>query len=487
MSLPVSSHFQGTVSDDRKLYLSVIFMIILFKAVVLMIWGPGIAPDTSGYTRFATLILEGTDWLTNAALQDSAIPTTVFRVAGYPLFIALTQLVSAENWQWIVVLSQFVLSVLSLFSLSRLVSELEMRPWVGAFCLVSVGLSFSLLLDNMILTDSFSTSILLIVLSENAIATLRGRPFGFAQALFYGVLITVAFLFREGVATLSILLVVPLLVRAFVAEKKGWPSFAAIAVFFVPLVLVMQIYSSWNESRTGYRFVTTGGQTVYLQGLVDAAEKDHRIFSGNEPLEITAREYVKNYEFSEVLAIQGSLFQQGYVAPELAHMSKRKYFKSWVEYPSSMLRMTIGHIRENYATLTFRPLGSIRQTGLWINGEKPWPDYRELRNDMFNDTGAFFLFTGEILERIIAITITIAFVMGPIVWGVQLCRGRMVNKREALVCTALWAVYFGFLCAHALVHVETRYLAAVVPFSTIIGCLCIQKIIFRNKFAEPKF
>lgn len=485
MKLPAFSRSQNKEFDGRTLYLSVIFAIFLFKIAVLMIWGPGIAPDTGGYTRFAALILEGTDWLTNAGLEDSAMPTTVFRIAGYPMFIALTQLISAENWQWTVVLSQFVLSVISLFSLSRLISALGMRRLVGAFCLLSSGLSFALLLDNMILTDSFATSLFVIVLSENAVATLRGRPLGFAQALFFGALITLAFLVREGVAILSILFVVPFLFRVFGADSQRWKSFAAIAVFFIPLVLVSQIYMSWNESRTGYRFITSGSQTVYMVGLVDAAEKDQRIFSGDELVDKIAREELNDYLFSEVLAIQGSLFEEGYVAPQLANISKQKYYESWMSYPIAMLRMTIGHIRENYAILTFRPFGAVRQTGFWIHGEKPWPDYRKLRKSMFDDTGAFVLFVGEMLERFIAIIITVAFVIVPVVWFVSLCLGKNARKREVLVCSALWAVYFGVLFAHALVHLETRYLAPVVPFSTLVGCYCIQRFFDQKQLPEP--
>ncbi|NJB76127.1 hypothetical protein [Thalassospira tepidiphila] len=476
--------FRASTFDDRKLYLSVIFMILLFKIAVLLIWGPGVAPDTGGYTRFAELILESSDWLTDAGLEDSAMPTTVFRIAGYPMFIALTQLISSENWQWIVVLSQFLLSAVSLYSLSRLISALGMKPFWGAFCLLATGLSFSLLLDSMILTDSFATSLFVIVLSENAAATLRGRPFGFVQALLFGMLITLGFLVREGVAILSILFVIPFLVRAFVAEKQRWKSCAAIAVFFIPLIVATQLYKTWNEDRTGYSFITSGSQTIYMVGLVDAAEKDQRIFSGNEPVDITAREKLSNYSFSEVLAVQWSLFEQGCVAPELANISKQKYFESWVNYPGSMLRMTIGHIRENYATLTFRPFGAIRETGFWIHGEKPWPDYRELRESMFDDAAAFALFSGEMVERVIAIIITVAFVILPIVWLVRLYLGKNVCKREVLVCAALWAVYFGVLFAHALVHLETRYLAPVVPFSTLIGCFYLQRIFDRKKVLD---
>lgn len=486
MKFPVFSSADGFPVEGRNLYISAILAIFLFKIALVIAWGPGMAPDTFGYTEFADLIFEGSGWLTNAELDSGAMPTTVFRIMGYPFIIAGAQLIAAEYWQWVVILLQYLLTAFSLISLARLISELGLRPLVGAFCLLSSGLSFSLLLDNMILTDSLAASVFIIVLSENAIASLREKPFGYVQALISGVLIALAFLVREGVAILSILFVVPFLVRAFLAKEKRWHSCAAIAAFFVPLLLTTQIYKAWNENRTGYSFVTTGAQTVYLSGLVDAAEKDQKIFSGDEAIDVTAREKLKNYSFSEVLAIQGSLFAQGYVAPELASLSKRKYFESWVEFPSSMLRMTIGHVTEKYATMAFRPIGTVREAGLWVNGEKPWPDYRELRKSMFEDVGAFALVVGEMVERVIAISITISFVIVPLIWLVRLCLGKKPEKREVLVCFALWAVYFGVLFAHALVHLETRYLTPVVPFSIVIGCLGIQRVLYRKKYSESK-
>lgn len=474
MKFPVSFGQQTVELDDMNVYRSVIFAIILFKIAVLMFWGPGMAPDTAGYTQFAAMILEGSDWVSNADVKGSAMPNTAFRIIGYPIIIALTQLISSDNWQVIIVLLQFTLTVASLFSLSRLMFLLGMNPLAGAFCLVSTGLSFSLLLDNMILTDSLAASIFVIVLSENAIASLRGNSFKAVDGLFFGVLIALAFLIREGIAVLSMLFVIPFLLRAYLSRGQRLRSVVSVILFFVPLLLCIQIYKSWNEGRTGYRFVTTGGQTVYLQGVMDAAAKDPKILSGNDPIDLAARDIVKEYSFSEVLAIQGRLFEEGYTAPELADLSKQKYFSSWFAYPGSMLRMTIGHIRESYAMLTFRPLDSVRQTGLWINGQKPWADHKELRKNILSRLDAFILFMGEMVERVIGVVITLSFVFVPVAWFVSLCLGRSTRKRETLVFAGLWLVYFGVLLAHAMVHLETRYLAGIVPFSTLIGCYCIQ-------------
>ncbi len=451
------------------------------KVAALIYWGPGMAPDSGGYSGYAEMILRDSSWLNDADLATGAMPATVFRMLGYPFVIAFAKILSSDLWQWIVVLAQIALTSISLFSLSRLMIELGLRPLVGAFCLFSAGLSLSFTLDNMILTDSVVASIFVIVLSENAVGSLRGNPMGFWASLFFGVLLSFAFLFREGVAVLSILFFVPLLVRVFLATAHRFRSCVTSIVLFVPLILVSQIYLHWNEVRTGHRFVTTGGQTVYLQGLMDAARRDDRIFSGDKAIDVSAREHFVEYTFLEVLAIEQSLFAQGYTAPELAVISKGKYFHSWAEYPLSMLRMTVGHVRERFAALTFRPFATLRETGFWIEGERPWDDYSALRAKMFEDAGAFVMFVSESIERVVAIVITIAFVIIPVLWFVRLCLGRKCRKEEVLVCCSLWAVYFGIMAAHALVHIESRYLAPGVPFSIVVGCFCLQEVFRRNR------
>lgn len=481
MKFPAVYSRQSSLCAGENIYILTLLTVLVLKVAALAYWGPGFAPDSGGYVNYADLILRDAKWLNDARLDSSMMPTTVFRMIGYPLFIAFARTLSPDFWQWFVVLFQIALTALSLFCLSRLLLELQVRQLVGAFCLFSAGLSLSFTLDSMILTDSVVVSIFIIVLSENAVSSLRGNSMGLVQSLLFGVLLSIAFLFREGVAVLSLLFIVPLMVRVLLAPSHRFRSCVACLVFFLPLVLVSQIYLSWNEARTGYRFITTGGQTVYLQGLMDAARRDERIFSGKEAIDVTARKYARNYDFSEVLQIQKSLFQQGYSAPELATISKQKYFQTWAEYPLSMLRMTVGHVREKYAALTFRPLATLRETGFWVEGERPWRDYSVLQGAMFEDAGAFVLFVSESIERVVAIVITIAFVIIPVVWFVRLCRGGNLRREDVLVCCSLWVVYFGVMAAHALVHLEARYLAPVLPFSIVVGCFCLQSLICRKR------
>ncbi|WP_142994480.1 hypothetical protein [Thalassospira xiamenensis] len=476
---PISS-VRNSSLDDRNIYLSTLLAVVALKVAVLLYWGPGIAPDSGGYMSYGDMIFEDSSWWNDAGLLTGAMPITVFRMMGYPLFIGFLKVLSPNFWMWTVVLCQIALTAVSLVYLSRLIHELKLRPLIGVFCMLSAGFSYSLTLDNMILTDSVVASIFVIILSANAISSLRGEPIKFFQSFLFGALLSISFLFREGVLVLSSLFVIPLVIRVILTKSRHFRSCLAGTVFFAPLLIISQIYIHWNETRTGSRFITTGGQTVYLQGLADAARNDERIFSGQKVIDVTARENFVEFDFSEVLAIQKSLFSQGYEAPELAMISKEKYFQTWAEYPLSMLRMTIGHLRERFALLTFRPLASLRETGFWIKGERPWGDYNVLKSRVFEGLGAFSLFTLESVERFIAIVVTLAFVIIPVVWFVRLCLGKKSNKGEVLVCCSLWSVYFGVMASHALVHIEPRYLAPVLPFSIVVGAFCLQNLVGRK-------
>ncbi|MDP2699703.1 hypothetical protein [Thalassospira sp.] len=341
-------------------------------------------------------------------------------------------------------------------------------------------MSLSFTLDQFILTDSLFASLFILVISTLALGALACRPLGLGEALALGVLLSLALLLREGAGILSVLFLLLLGCRIFLSPQgQRLKSCIGAVSVFVPLFLTSQIYQGWNENRTGDRFITTGGQTVYLQGLVDAARRDTLIFSGDTDMDLAARDILADYSFAEVLQILSRLYDEGYQAPALAAMSRGKYMQAWVERPSSMLRMTVGHMRESLAFMTFQPLAAIRDTGFWATGERPWPDYSGLKRNLSDGTGTIILFGFESLERVTGILLTLSFLLTPAVWLVRAFRRRDWNtllSGPVLVPVALWLFYLGFMIAHAMVHLETRYMAPVLPFSIMIGLLGIQGI-----------
>lgn len=462
-------------------YQVTIFAIFLIKIATLIYWGPGLAPDSGGYLSYAEKIVYEKRWMVDAGLETSAMPITAFRAIGYPAFLALAQLIFGDFWNWIVATVQILVSLISLFCISRLCKSLGINPLLGSFALFAIATSFSLTLDQMILTDSIVASAFIIILSENAVRSLSRQEMGCFEALVFGLLLALAFSFREGVMILSVLFLIPLLVRMCLADSGKLKACSTSAIFFAPMLISAQLLISWNEMRTGDRFVTTGGQTVYLQGLMDAFARDSRIFDGVEPLDLAAQRNFDEFVFSEVLAIQGELFDQGYQAPDIENMVKQKYLNSWLEYPVVMGATAFGHFRGRFPSLSFRPIASLRETGLWVTHKYPWPAYGDLRSQVFKKIDAFILFASESLERLIGITIWVFFVFSPVIWIVRIVSGKSKSAAEALVCGALWTVYMGLMAAHLLVHIESRYFAPVIPFSILIGLLGLQKFLLRDR------
>ena len=440
----------------------------------MVVWGPAALPDTQGYIAFAQRILEDGRWLGDAGLDAAPMPLTAFRIIGYPVLVAAAKVLSQAHWDWILILTQICVFTISLIAFALLVVRAGLKKGFAAFCVIATGLSLSWTLDQSLLTDSLFSSLFVIVLSTLSIGSLERKPLSLVEALGLGMLLAMTFLLREGAFVLSALLLIPLAARIVSTKVGRLKSVVCAVLFFLPLILASQAYQSWNEYRTGERFVTTGGQTAYLQGLADAARRAPRVFSGQDDLDRIARKVFSDYSFSEVMEVSRELHRAGYRAPQIAELTKEKYFHAWIEYPVPMFRMAVRHLRESYAFLAFRPLAAARETGFWSTGERPWPNYGDLKS---GGIGAKVVFGLETAERVVGIVLTLVFLVAPIIWGIHVLSGKGGTSSHKLVWLSLWLVYLGFLCAHAMVHIEPRYLMPVLPFSILIGCVGLQPLI----------
>lgn len=471
-------------NDDAFLFS--FFFVVILKVLSFLYWGPGVAPDSGGYIRYSDQIINGAEWIYDAELESKVMPETVFRMIGYPAIISVSKLLFSDYWSWTLVGGQLILSIASVCSVAVLSCAIGLSRWFVAFSVFCVGTSISFTLDQMILADSICASILIIIICNLSYETLVGNRVRVLSFWVMGVGVSLAFLLREGVFILSILFSIPIFVRLFLSKCGLKISLSVVFAFFLPLIIMSQVYGLWNEKRTGDHFVTTGGQTVYLQGLMDAAKEDDRIFIGNEPIDVAAQENFTEFVFQEVVNIQYDLFNAGYLAPELADISKRRYFEAWANYPLSMLHMTLGHFRGRFASLIFRPLATLRDTGVWVNGAYPWPDYGDLRAGVSQSYSDLVLFLGESIERVIALALMLVFSITPIVGVIRLLLYKRGNMTQVLVCFALWLFYWGVVSAHLLVHIESRYFAPIIPFSVVIGCFGLQQVALSLRAWQSK-
>jgi hypothetical protein len=474
---------------ESKAIIGVFAAIAAVKLFLLAAFGPISTPDTSGYIEYAEQILRSSAWLHDAGLSSSAMPITAVRMAGFPALIAAAMTVSGPHWPYLVIALQFILSFAAAWALYRLAQELAL-PWQIAIAAVATFmLSFQLTLDQSLLTDSIDASCLVIATCLVADGAAGHRPLRFGAAAFAGLLLAIAFLFREALQFLVILLLPLLAVGLWSAGRDRWMHSAfACGLVLLPLAATVQLYKSWNEHRTGERFVTTVASFNFPQAVVLAAKRDAAVVAGDTPIDRAARQQITSASgaWDEVVAINEALFNDGFKATDIDRMAHLQYVSAWREHPLAMLTSLQHHTSERAAKLTIRPVAAVCETIEWAGAAHRCYDYRDLYRRLPFFQGlpwaapAFFVL--QTTESTLAIGLFSAFLIGvPCLAVSRLLSSQGRLEPAVLTIGSFWLLYVGWFVAYASVHYEDRHMLPVIPFSILGGFyICLELFLQRR-------
>jgi hypothetical protein len=300
-------------------------------------------------------------------------------------------------------------------------------------------------------------------------------------------LLAAAFLLREALQFLVILLLPLIAVRLWSAGRDRWMSSAvAGGLVLLPLVATIQLYKAWNLHRTGERFVTTISTLNLPQAIAQAAAYDTAVIAGDTPLDRVTREQLRSHTYDEVVAINDVLFNEGFKATDIDKMAYAHYFLTWREHPLAMLAVLRHPISERAAKLTIRPLGAICQTIEWANGEHRCYDYRELYRSLPSFLGlpwtaqAFFVL--QTIEVGLAISLFCGFLIGvPCLVASRLLSFQGRVEPAVLIIASFWLLYIGWFTVYSIVYYDDRYMLPVIPFSILSGFYLWQELFLTGR------
>jgi hypothetical protein len=432
--------------------------ILALKLTLLAISAPIMTPDSGGYLGYSNMMLSSSAWLHDAGVTSTAISEPALRMVGYPLLMSGARLLAGGEWGWLLAILQIAFAVSVLLRLCALQRPLGLSPGAMLFVVVAIATSSSLVLDNTMLTDSAHASLITLAITALLLPALSGRPLGAWAALGVGLLLVIAFLLREALVYLW-LPMLPLLALAIGTKRR----FAVAALVLLPLAAAIVGYSAWNKQRAGTAFVTTGAQTALLHPIVVASGYDPGIFAGETPLDEAARQTVNAHDFTDVIYMNLRLFSEFHMTgPQISAAVYRKYFASWRGHPLAMARTVLANLRPNQAFLLFRPIDALREYILWATGR---PSELGRRKSVAADWHMLPLFVLSQLCRVASTVLFAAFLFGS-PWRAWRDGRRSAAARAGL---AVWLLYLGWYAIYAVVHVETRYMAPVLPFAVLFG------------------
>lgn len=463
-------------AGDLPLVWIVFALIGALKLVLLAIYGPIFTPDSGGYVAYAETMRASTAWLHDAGLSQGPAPVLAIRMVGYPALIVGAMAVFGSAWATVIVIGQIGLSLAASYAVYRLALELGLSQLIALFAIAAQMLSLSLTLDQCILTDSIFASLIMFAIVALTRGAVAGRALSYGQAACAGVLFMFAFLLRDAMQVLILALLPFVAVRTWLhGRKHRLRSSICCALVVVPVFAAAEGYKQWNVHRTGERFVTTVTQITVMHGLAKVAASDPGLFGGTTPLDRIGAQLFRVDPFGETTRANNELFSQGYRAPELARMAFAHYFRSWRERPETMLYLLKRNTSERAAKLTVRPLATVCETIEYATGDRQCFDYRELYRALPSGfTGlpwsAPVFFALQTIELTAAITIFALFLLAvPAVFIQRMIAAGGKLDNTTLIFGTFWAVYVAWYLAHAIVHIEDRYVAPVLPLSLLGG------------------
>ncbi len=457
-------------------------LVLAGKVFLIVSFGDMRLGDNDLLMRYADAILAGTDWLATADADRLAIPPTLWKPVGYPLFIAASRLVAGDAWYWLVLAGQSAMTFVAGLAIYRLGRTLGLGAVTAAAVFVLYEWSLPFSTDALLMPDALYGGLATFLLATMLARWREGRPLGIAGAAAYGVGFAACFLIREVFQYLVPFIAALVLVLAL--RDAPWPKSLAVAlVFLVPPVIAFGGLKAWNFARTGQAVVTTGAQTALLLSLVEVAKLDRRVLLGDGPLETVAREQLKRFDYGEVPPINRRLFAEyGLTGPEQSALVWEKYLRTIRDYPLAFLRAVAARVNfVQQGVLLTGPLVRYDDMLWWRGGATAAAYYTGWRGEVrrFRETYDPGVLSAnavvQMLPRLAVRVIGPVLLLGYLVLAPLLAlRVRAEDPDLAVIVGGTWLLYLAVVGVHLLVNLEMRYLSGVVGFA-ILGLFVVVK------------
>jgi hypothetical protein len=460
-----------------RLVCAALVILLAVKFGVLLIFGPTVQLDSSGYLTYADAILTGDFW--HVDLTTDPMPVTLTRMIGYPAVIAASKILAGRDWAWAVVLFQFAVSLWATVMVYRLARAFRLGVWISLAVVAAQATSMQFMVDQAVLTDSLTGSTVTIATCILGLIVLRRATAPLPVYLGAGALIAVAFLMRDVIAFLAVGLI-PLAVAAALVQRSRLRQLAACALVFLPLIATHVAYTQWNRARVGSAVAASISQAALFGALIEAAHFDHSIFAGSTPIDEVGRPLLAEMEAGqhgyEAEANVALHRDYGWDAVRINHEVTLAFVRVWRDHPRAMIFHVFHHISETQLHQAVRPIETVRDVLLWNTGSSH--DFGAERAVKAGNWWMIPAVFANWLSMTASVLVFLAFV---IVTPIRLVREGW--NAETGVSIGLWCFYFTVGGLYATVHLEPRYLTPVVAGSIVIGVVNIVRVI--DFFTRP--
>ncbi len=460
----------------RAAVLAVAFLAALPALAALAIFGVIETPDSPGYIAYAAQLRHGLP-TGQALLHESPSPITLFRMGGYPAFLATLQTLTA-HWRLAAVLLQIAaLSALAVATAHTARSlGASARAALTAALLPAIG--FGVVVQLCILTDALYAA-----LAAGAALRLAARP-GLRTALAAGAMLALATTLREATPILA-LAYLPLATACLseagpgalpLPESRASASgptvrLACALLLTLPPSMVAVTQLAWNSTRGAGPVLTTSRQTVMVQAVLPLLRHHPDLLVGDDAFDIAARATVGGGEYARIDDLHRHLFDAGLAAPQMAAEANRLYWRAWRSHPLAMLGASVANLRHEFLALPFQPIDTVGALMVYAGWPRPAFDRLNIEWTALRrgEPAAAAWIVADVLTRLLGTVIGLVAITSP--WWPN--PAAATGQRRRL--RGLWFVCAGFVGLYAPVHIEPRYLVPVVPLACVIAACALTR------------
>ena len=424
--------------------------------IALAIFGAIETPDSGGYISYAEQLRAGPLPSGAALLAEAPAPVSLFRTAGYPALIAISQSLFGAGWKVALVLFQIATHAALAVTAYRTAIVLSLPRALALLAALVPSVGLGLVVQISILTDAVYAALLggaALLLVQAALRPAGGAP------LIVGLLLAGAMLLREA----TLFIAVGFVPAVWLASRAG-RRLHSLCLAFLPIIAVVACMAGSNFARSGHPVVTTSRQVVMVQAVLPLIRQGLPVFDGDDLFDRTARETLRGDDYSRISELNGKLFLSGLTAPEIADQATRRYLRAWMRFPVAMGVATIGRYRDHFLALPFHPLNTIRYLAAYADLPRPeitiplvlWENLKR------GDIGAAAWLMIDVATRLIGTLIGLFALAAPF-----LLMRRNDERGVALLGT--WLICASCVAVYIPVHLDIRYLVPLIPLHCLLG------------------
>ena len=482
--LSLEIHHLTRSAPHRRAVLYFLAIVISGKLAILSLLGPSIWPDTGAYVSFADAILANgeafhpIDWT-----GGSAAPPFVFRLAGYPLVLAVAKILSPGYYGSITVIFQIFLNMLAVILIFRVADCLAFSVNQMIFALALYVFSDSFLFDNSLLSDSIYGSLFNIV-----IFSLIGHVVGcwrltLAGSLGLGLFWGFSTWTRDSGIYFTYLPIILLTVIAFRTSGGVLPRLGHLLAFTAVVVAMVGAYAMLNKYRTGEFFFSITGVENWLRPVFDMAQyKYAEPFAGNDLVSETVRESMPDYGYTAQLEFIERLHKRCECTPtQLQSLVFAKYLSTVLHHPLAYIQTVWRNFHYlGLAALLADPVATVNQFVAYATPVEhkiaPGLSIRNLVDlqQQFSVVTLLLMILNA-LSTVAATVLFSLFLFGiPYLTARARCRSEPIPPALAIV-GFLWFSFVSVSVVFSLVHYEARHALPILP----AGCIGIVYVFSR--------